>query len=127
MPAHRLVVQPAEKNGRRRHFKQGDTFPVIEGNRYGDTFRQWSPDQSGLKLRRTNCVDKGAASFSDLRMSLTRMTFVVPLSRTQAAGGGFRQPPERNASAARRPLPCVCLTDRNTSRIPMDECWRGRR
>src|SRR5699024_1011530 len=41
---------PAEKNGRRRHFKQGDPFPVIEGSSYGDTFWQWSPDQSEPRL-----------------------------------------------------------------------------
>lgn len=41
---------PAEKNGRRRHFKHGDTFPVIEGSSYGDTFWQWSPDQSDPRL-----------------------------------------------------------------------------
>ena len=41
---------PAEKNGPRRHFKHGDTFPVIEGSSYGDTFWQWSPDQSDPRL-----------------------------------------------------------------------------
>lgn len=38
------------KQGSRRHFKQGDLFPEIEGSAYGATFWQWSPDQSGPKL-----------------------------------------------------------------------------
>ena len=38
------------KQGSRRHFKQGDEFPEIEGSAYGATFWQWSPDQSDPKL-----------------------------------------------------------------------------
>lgn len=41
---------PAEHNGPRRYFREGDMFPVIEGSAYGDTFWQWSPDQSDPKL-----------------------------------------------------------------------------
>ncbi|MGH8086009.1 MAG: hypothetical protein ACREPV_12155 [Lysobacter sp.] len=38
------------KQGSRRYFKLGDTFPEIEGSSYGATFWQWSPDQSDPKL-----------------------------------------------------------------------------
>lgn len=38
------------KTGSRHHFKQGDTFPEIEGSSYGATFWQWSPDQSDPHL-----------------------------------------------------------------------------
>jgi hypothetical protein len=38
------------RQGSRRYFKQGDTFPEIEGSTYGATFWQWSPDQSDPKL-----------------------------------------------------------------------------
>lgn len=41
---------PAKPNSR-RYFKQGDSFPEIEGNSYGATFWQWSPDQSDPSLR----------------------------------------------------------------------------
>lgn len=41
----------AAKQGSRRHFKQGDIFPEIEGSSYGATFWQWSPDQSDPSLR----------------------------------------------------------------------------
>lgn len=40
---------PARQNSR-RHFRQGDVFPVIEGSAYGATFWQWSPDQSAPAL-----------------------------------------------------------------------------
>lgn len=40
---------PAEQ-GSRRYFTRGDTFPEIQGNAYGATFWQWSPDQSNPKL-----------------------------------------------------------------------------
>ncbi|MDH5823496.1 hypothetical protein QFW77_10915 [Luteimonas sp. RD2P54] len=36
--------------GSRRYFKQGDTFPKIEGSDYGATFWMWSSDQSDPKL-----------------------------------------------------------------------------
>lgn len=36
---------PAKANSR-RHFKQGDLFPKIEGSDYGDTFWLWDLDQS---------------------------------------------------------------------------------
>ena len=36
---------PAKANSR-RYFKLGDVFPTIEGSAYGDTYWQWSPDQS---------------------------------------------------------------------------------
>lgn len=36
---------PAKANSR-RHFNQGDVFPAIDGSAYGDTYWQWSPDQS---------------------------------------------------------------------------------
>ena len=38
------------KQGSRRHFKQGDAFPEMEGSSYGATFWQWSFDQSDPKL-----------------------------------------------------------------------------
>lgn len=38
------------KQGSRRHFKRGEVFPEVEGNSYGATFWQWSPDQSNPKL-----------------------------------------------------------------------------
>lgn len=38
------------KIGSRRHFKQGDVFPAIEGSDYGATFWLWSADQSSPKL-----------------------------------------------------------------------------
>lgn len=38
------------RQGSRRYFKQGDTFPEIEGSSYGATFWQWSPDQAHPKL-----------------------------------------------------------------------------
>lgn len=34
----------------RRYFKQGETFPQIEGSSYGATFWQWSPNQSNPSL-----------------------------------------------------------------------------
>ncbi len=37
------------KPGSRRHFKQGETMPSVGGD-YGETFWQWSPDQSAPKL-----------------------------------------------------------------------------
>lgn len=40
---------PAKQDSR-RYFKQGDTFPEIEGTSYGATFWQWSPDQSDPRL-----------------------------------------------------------------------------
>ncbi|TVT69806.1 MAG: hypothetical protein FHP92_19085 [Denitromonas halophila] len=39
---------PAKPNSR-RHFKQGETMPSVGGD-YGQTFWQWSPDQSAPKL-----------------------------------------------------------------------------
>ncbi|WP_434026407.1 PoNe immunity protein domain-containing protein [[Pseudomonas] boreopolis] len=36
--------------GSRRHFKQGEVFPEIEGTDYGSTFWLWSPDQTTPKL-----------------------------------------------------------------------------
>jgi hypothetical protein len=39
---------PAQPNSR-RYFKQGETMPSLGGD-YGDTFWQWSPDQSAPKL-----------------------------------------------------------------------------
>jgi hypothetical protein len=39
---------PAQANSR-RYFKQGETMPSVGGD-YGDTFWQWSPDQSVPKL-----------------------------------------------------------------------------
>lgn len=41
---------PAQANGQRRHFRKGEVFPVIKGSHYGDTFWQWSPDQSEPRL-----------------------------------------------------------------------------
>ena len=38
------------KEASRRHFKQDEVFPEIEGNSYGATFWQWSPDQSDPSL-----------------------------------------------------------------------------
>jgi len=38
------------RQGSRRHFKQGDVFPDVEGSSYGATFWLWSPDQSHPKL-----------------------------------------------------------------------------
>lgn len=40
---------PAKANSR-HHFKQGDVFPIIEGSAYGDTYWQWSTDQSDPTL-----------------------------------------------------------------------------
>lgn len=40
---------PAKANSR-RHFKQGDVFPAIEGSDYGHTFWLWDADQSAPKL-----------------------------------------------------------------------------
>ncbi|WP_235499538.1 hypothetical protein [Frateuria sp. Soil773] len=42
-------LTPAKAHSR-RHFKQGDVFPVIEDSAYGDTYWQWSPDQSSPSL-----------------------------------------------------------------------------
>lgn len=38
------------RQGSRRHFKRGDTFPAIEGSVYGATFWQWSPEPSDRRL-----------------------------------------------------------------------------
>src|SRR5690606_34655312 len=38
------------KQGSRRYFMHGDTFPEIEGSAYGATFWQWATDQSDPKL-----------------------------------------------------------------------------
>ena len=51
IPAGNSVPRPGywftpAKQGSRRYFKRGDTFPVIEGSSYGATFWQWSSDQS---------------------------------------------------------------------------------
>lgn len=38
------------KQGSRRYFKLGDVFPMMDGNDYGATFWQWSPDQAAPML-----------------------------------------------------------------------------
>lgn len=54
VPAHQPCPEagwwftPA-KTGSRRYFKQGEIMPSVGGD-YGDTFWQWSPDQSAPKL-----------------------------------------------------------------------------
>ena len=38
------------KAGSRRHLKEDDVFPVIEGSDFGATSWQWAPDQSSPHL-----------------------------------------------------------------------------